>query len=253
MIAREKLYLSSIAPDAAEIAQKEGLGLEIAEFCTASNMDADFSIYDARVKTSLSGVSHAILHAPFNELFPSAIDPKALELARYRYLQAARVAQSYGMTRIIVHSGYVPLVYHPSWFVERSVLFWKDLLSKLPPQMELMIENVLEDSPELLRTLVKGVNQTRFRLCLDIGHANICGALAPAAWLAQSADCIGHFHIHNNAGDVDAHAPVLEGNIDITEFLMRAQTLCPDATYTLETRTCGQSVVYLAEAGLLAP
>ena len=38
----EKLYISTIAEDDAELAQKYGLGLEIAEYCTAWNMDEFF-------------------------------------------------------------------------------------------------------------------------------------------------------------------------------------------------------------------
>ena len=36
---KNELYLSTIDPRAGEIARKYGLGLEIAEFCTALNMD----------------------------------------------------------------------------------------------------------------------------------------------------------------------------------------------------------------------
>ena len=40
---REILYLSTTAEDAPELARENGLGLEIAEFCTASNMDRDYA------------------------------------------------------------------------------------------------------------------------------------------------------------------------------------------------------------------
>ena len=39
MLNKENIYLSTIAPDAAETARKWGVHLEIAEFCTAWNMD----------------------------------------------------------------------------------------------------------------------------------------------------------------------------------------------------------------------
>ena len=39
---KDQLFLSTIAPDAAEEARRHGLGLEIAEYCTAWNMDEQF-------------------------------------------------------------------------------------------------------------------------------------------------------------------------------------------------------------------
>ena len=43
---REKIYLSTIAPDASRIAREYGFGLEIAEYCTAWNMDEKFAGVD---------------------------------------------------------------------------------------------------------------------------------------------------------------------------------------------------------------
>ena len=38
----EKLYISTTASDAYDVAQKHGLGIEIANFCTAWNIDDNF-------------------------------------------------------------------------------------------------------------------------------------------------------------------------------------------------------------------
>ena len=78
---KDQLFLSTIAPDAAEEARRHGLGLEIAEYCTAWNMDEQFESTHAAVTKELTGVGRRLLHAPFNELFPCAVDPKARELA----------------------------------------------------------------------------------------------------------------------------------------------------------------------------
>ena len=87
MLNKERIYLSTIASDAAETARSWGLNLEIAEFCTAWNMDRKFPAVDRRVQEAIRGVGSLLLHAPFNELFPCAIDPKARELAADRFRQ----------------------------------------------------------------------------------------------------------------------------------------------------------------------
>lgn len=73
---KNQLFLSTIAPDAAEEARRHGLGLEIAEYCTAWNMDEQFETTHAAVTEELTGVGRRLLHAPFSELFPCAVDRK---------------------------------------------------------------------------------------------------------------------------------------------------------------------------------
>ena len=65
-ISRERLYLSTLAPDAAELARSRGLGVELAEYCTAYNMDREFAGTDAVVQAELRGNPRPIQHAPFN-------------------------------------------------------------------------------------------------------------------------------------------------------------------------------------------
>lgn len=47
---KDKIYISTTASDAAEVARRWGLGIEIAEFCTAWNMDDKFAETDAQVR-----------------------------------------------------------------------------------------------------------------------------------------------------------------------------------------------------------
>ena len=62
---KENLYLSTIAPDAVHMAKEYGIHLEIAEYCTAWNMDEKFGGVDQVVRKKLDGISQSVLHAPF--------------------------------------------------------------------------------------------------------------------------------------------------------------------------------------------
>lgn len=53
---KERFYISTIDPNAADTAREYGLGLEIAEYCTAWNMDREFPETDAAVREKLEGV-----------------------------------------------------------------------------------------------------------------------------------------------------------------------------------------------------
>ena len=80
-----------------ELAEEYGLGLEIAEYCTAWNMDEHFEEVDVAVRKKIDGKDSLVLHAPFNELFPCAIDKMVREVARVRYRQAFKIAAEYGL------------------------------------------------------------------------------------------------------------------------------------------------------------
>lgn len=243
---REKIYLSTIASDAPFYAREYGFGLEIAEFCTAWNIDRRFELTDSRVRESLQGISRSILHAPSNELFPCAIDEKARELAAYRYRQAIDLAKRYGSKKVVIHGGYHPWMYYPVWYVGQSVSFWKDFL-KEDPGVEIVLENVLETQPDLILEILEGVDDPRLRMCFDVGHINAYSYIPIMDWLETCAPWIGHIHVNNNDGREDLHQGLQDGIIPMKELLQRIESLCPEATITLEMTQTKSSLEWLRE------
>ena len=243
---RQNLYLATIDPNAHFLARQYGLGLEISEFCTAYNMDSHFAQVDPAVREKITYSDRFVLHAPFNELFPCAIDPKATELARQRYLQAIQLARAYGASKVVIHGGYNARMYYPVWYTEQSILFWKDFL-KEDPGVQIVLENVLEEEPGMLLDIVQGVNDPRLRLCLDVGHVNAYSDIPVTAWIDACAPFISHFHIHNNDGSWDTHSPLFEGTIPMEALLNKISTFCPEATVTLELADAESSLKWMEE------
>ena len=243
---KAKIYLSTIDPQAHAVAQKYSLGLEIAEYCTAWNMDEQFLQTDAAVRRKLAGIEKRVLHAPFNELFPCAIDPKARALAAARYRQAIALAVEYGAEKVVIHGGYNPQIYYPVWYVEQSVSFWKSFLEGAP-NVPIVLENVLEETPDMLLNIVRGVNDPRLRLCLDVGHVNTYSKIPVMDWLMLWTPYLSHFHIHNNDGSQDSHSALNQGTIPMKEFLRKAMEICPEATFALEVMEAEPSVSWLEE------
>ena len=253
MLDRTKIYVSTIADDAVETAEAFRFGLEIAEFCTAANMDDDRSKWDAVVREKLRGFDRCTFHAPFNELCPAAIEPRIYEVARQRYREAAALAQTYGAKRMVVHSGYVPLVYFKGYFHERSVTFWRELLGDLPQDFTLLLENVLEDEPGMLVGIVSEINDPRFRLCLDVGHANtIVSEIPISEWIEICAPYLGHVHLHNNYRQYDNHNPPDDGTMDATaatKLLLEKNP--PDMTLTIESIEAKPTATWLENGGFI--
>lgn len=242
------LYLSTIDPNAGNLARGAGLGIEIAQFCTAENIDTLFPRTDAAVRREIDGIDRRVLHGPFNELFPCAIDPLARKLAAYRYGQGLELAKQYGAAKLILHGGFSPRLYYPCWYVEQSIAFWKEFLEVHPGQYEICLENVMEESPDSLLSIVRGVDDPRLKLCLDVGHANVYSSLSPMEWMDSLGDALSHMHLHNNDGSADTHSALNRGTIPMAELIAKIPA---GITATLELPEIGDAVVWLKEEGLL--
>lgn len=246
---KERLFLSTIADDAVQTAREFGLGVELAQFCLAENMDKTPPDVQASLDAALE-VPRRVLHAPFAELCPAAIDPLVRAVTRRRFLQAAALAKRYGAEKMVVHSGFIPLVYYPEWFAPQSAAFWREFLNDVDG-LTLCVENVMETSPDALRQIAEQVNDPRLRICFDVGHA-FCqsGELAP--WLDALAPYISHVHLHNNHGTFDEHLGLPDGTLDMAAVIRQLEALAPQATCTLEVRSARASVEWLLKEGLLS-
>ena len=245
---RSQLYLSTIDPEAGNIARAQGLGVEIADFCTACNADELFDETNRRVLAQTRGIARRVLHGPFNELFPCAIDPLARKLAAYRYAQALELTRQYGAQKLVLHGGYCPRLYFPCWYVEQSVAFWREFLEQHPGAYEICLENVMEETPEMLLSIVRQVADPRLRLCLDVGHVNSYSGIPAIEWMAQYGPWLSHLHLHNNDASADTHSPLPRGSLPMADIIRRIDTAM---TATLELMEIGDSLPWLEAHGLL--
>ena len=244
----DRLYLSTIDPEAGKLARIFGLGIEIADYCTAVNLDEAFSQTDEKLQKQLANVPRRLLHGPFNELFPCAIDPLARRLAAFRYDQALNLSQRYGAAKLILHGGYSPRLYFPCWYVEQSVLFWREFLESHPGDYEICLENVMEEEPELLRSIVSQVDDPRLGLCLDVGHVNVYSRIPAEKWLACWGEFLSHAHLHNNDGTADTHSALNQGSLPMALLI---DALPSAATATLELPQIGENIQWLKNQGIL--
>ena len=63
---KDRLYISTVAENDVLTAENYGLGLEIAEYCTAMNMDTYFAETDKTVRKKMSRAGRFVFHGPFN-------------------------------------------------------------------------------------------------------------------------------------------------------------------------------------------
>jgi len=249
------IYIHKMGP----LAKKYQLGLELAEFCISDNCQNPADVMPFFEENTRDYTSQLLLHAPFNELMPHTNEPLLIGVCDIRYGQSYALAERYGCEKMIVHANFVPSLYFESWFIEKQTDYWKRFMDEHPGNCILCVENVMEARPELITEIVARVNNPRFRMCLDIGHANLF-PVTVEGWLEASAPYLSHLHIHNNNGPVlsgppaagDLHHGLGNGIIDYEAILKKADALVPEGlTATIESVEAESSCSWLKEKGFI--
>lgn len=252
---KDRLYIATFETDALSVAKEYGLGLEMNHTCISEALDKDCGRLISKMKEDAACSSAVpILHGPFTEIYPAAIDPLARELAFKRLEQAFEVCAALGINRMVVHTGWLPSIYFRDWQAEKSAVFWQRFMKDKPKDFSLFIENVLEDTPLMLADMMKLIPDRRVKLCLDVGHANVMtpDIFPVTRWISELAPRIGHFHLHNNYGDMDSHGDFSSGSMDMDEVLSTALKLCSsDTTFTIEADDCRSCAKWLAKHGYI--
>lgn len=268
---KDKIYIATFSEGAEEAAERYGFGLELDHLCISENLNEENREKITEEMTKAAAGRSAIVHGPFTELIPCAIDERARNLAMERHMESIEICRELGGKKLILHSGWIPSMYFPSWQVERSVEYWKKLVAKAFAAPEnatktcaapknaakacaapgedftICVENVFEPEPDTLIEIIDGVGDPRLKICLDVGHANAVKTTGTVEeWIEKMGERIGHFHLHNNDGGSDSHGELTDGALDMERILRLAEKRCPDVTYTIESRKCGKSAAWLA-------
>ena len=191
----------------------------------------DEGLLDQVAQTLASANVRPTIHAPFFDLNPGALDPLIRQVTHQRLSQALAVAARLNAHLMVIHPGV------DKWRYPNLEQVWKALAKEFfPPLIEqaaacdcrLALENIYEDTPELLVQLVDEIDSEWFGHCFDAGHWHLFGKRPMAEWLEAIGPRLYHLHLHDNHGSADEHLPVGEGTIDFTPLqrhLRQASTL----------------------------
>ena len=255
---KDKIYIATFSEGAKEAAERYGFGLELDHLCISENLNEENREKITEEMTKAAAGRRIIVHGPFTELIPCAIDERARELAMKRHMESVEICRKLGVRKLILHSGWIPSMYFPSWQVGRSVEYWKKLIDKAgaatpgtgaaPGEaLTICVENVFEPEPDTLIEIIDRVGDPRLKICLDVGHANAVKTTGTVEeWIEKMGERIGHFHLHNNDGGSDSHGELTDGALDMERILRLAEKRCPYATYTIESRKCEKSAAWMA-------
>jgi len=228
--------------DFLNLAKEWKVGLEFTGFEYPSSFHdkwkEDLEWYVKQLKGFKGPIS---MHGVYEDLYPASRDPKIVEVTEKRFKGSLDIAKKVGAEAVIFHPNYNPLVrtaaYRKEW-IQHSIKFWKGFLKNLKGNMTILLENLWEDEPSILKEVIDGVSSKKLKLCLDTGHVNTSSKVPMVKWLELLGKRIGYVHLSDNNGWEDQHLPLGEGNIKWEEFfeIMKNMGLKPDMCIEADTR-----------------
>lgn len=232
------------------LCRKNNLGIEIQGFYNPyiTNKGDLLKKHKEILSTISKGKSY---HAPFWDL---NLGTKIIELQDAMmkiYNEAYYTAKDLNCTEIVIHSNYNPGTYWYSGWIERSKVFLEKFLRDKDDSITLCIENQFEIDSELFIKLIDEINDSRVKICLDIGHVNANSNMSVEEWIKSLNNRIAYYHLHNNHGKQtilgynkdDEHLGIDNGTIDISKILKIAEEYTPNAIWNIECK-----VKYLEES-----
>jgi len=157
------------------------------------------------------------VHAPWADLSPGGLDEEVRKVTRRRFEETLRFCEVLEPENVVFHTGWYPGVKAEGGLLElwlkRSLEIWVPIFERAKSLgFKISLENTYEESPILIRELIK--DQEGVGFCLDVGHLNVFGGKDPEKWLSQLGKSLFEVHLHDNRGFYDEHLPLGEGIID---------------------------------------
>jgi sugar phosphate isomerase/epimerase len=157
------------------------------------------------------------LHGPFYDLVPGGMDKKILQASRDRLKEAFDLIPVFEPLSMVCHTGYDRKRYYEAQdaWLETALETWAPLVDSLRgTATTLMLENVYERTPRMLRRLLKGLNREKLGFCFDAGHMSAFSETGMEEWLKVLGPFLKQLHLHDNDGHWDDHWAIGQGTVD---------------------------------------
>lgn len=235
-------------------AVERGHGVDVADFISGSLLDDG-----SRCRGLMSWYRHRLpdvrgmvsFHGALWDLAPSAQDSKIRTATRDRVTQCLDIAEELGIEHVIFHLDFNALALAPSYpaeWAERQAAFWRQVWAGR--SMALLLENIREPRPDVVRAAVDQIDLQSVGVCLDAPHVHLFSKLSQSEWVRDLNSRIRHLHVSDNDRTGSQHLPPGQGTIDWQDLLgaLAAHGLCLPTTIEVSGVTGAEATIeYLCE------
>lgn len=216
-----------------ELCHKYGLGIEVQSFYDPEYLNVNPDAFEQHADY-IKKIPVRYLHGPFGDLCPGSFDSMVRDVALNRFELAFSSASKLNIHNIILHVGYVPDTSPAKNWIKRCCELWKQFLKDKPNDITFYLENLFEKTPEFVSELIEQIDDSRVKVCLDIGHAYCHSNEDVVTWVEHLGDKIRYVHMHNNHGSTDEHLGLNTGTMPIIDVCHALKQHSPKADLALE-------------------
>jgi sugar phosphate isomerase/epimerase len=178
------------------------------------------------------------IHGPFVGIEYTHIDHLIRQSIQKRIDMTFNVACILRAKRVILHSGYsleTEMFQLNELWLKENINYWKKEIYRWEKTgIEVVLENDVEKSPDLLVELVKAVNSSSLQLCLDVGHLHYFSPYLSVDWVNRMKSYLKHVHIHDNDQKADRHWPIGKGTFNFEDFYSSIENIISNITLSIE-------------------
>ena len=160
-------------------------------------------------------------HGPFMDLAPGGLDERIREMSICRLQRTMELVPLFSAQSVVFHAGYDDRRYHAhrqEW-LSCSLATWEPLVKRAEEiGVAIYLENVYEQTPEMILTLLEAIESKNLGFCLDMGHMNAFGVAPLKEWLDALGPRLWEVHLHDNDGQKDTHGPIGSGTTPFEEL-----------------------------------
>ncbi|GAB4528171.1 MAG: sugar phosphate isomerase/epimerase [Anaerolineae bacterium] len=202
--------------------------LEIQDVVWPGTLNGDWKPLVQQAKSALDGYTGRLgIHGPFFGLTIAAPDPVIAAAVSDRLKRALEFCAELGGTHMVVHSPVQFLgtpflsstepVMGQEMYLDAIRATMKDVIAMAESiNCTIVIENIFDRIPALMRALVVALDSPYVRMSLDTGHAYVSykeGGAPPDYWAKEASELLAHVHIQDTDGFADRHWAPGEGDI----------------------------------------
>lgn len=188
--------------------KKLNIGIEIQDFTEVNLKESEIKEIVKSYKSAFQDFTGIkALHGPFLDLKPASPDLLIRQVSYKRYLDTINIGTQLEMDYIIFHSQINPYLNEQSLRKLNNIQakeFWHKVLEETNYKGIILIENIFEETPHMLKEYIEEINRPNIKINLDIGHAKL-GKVGLEEWIKELKDYIAYMHIHTNNSLYDQH------------------------------------------------
>ena len=159
--------------------------------------------------------------SPFMDLAQGVLDELFLEVTDRRLQETMELVPVFRPQSGVFHTGYDERRYHAhrAEWLSGSLATWEPLVQQAEEMgVVIHLENVYEQTPEMILTLIEEMDSENLGFCLDMGHMNVFGEVTLSEWLDALGPHLKEVHLHDNNGLSDSHGPIGSGTAPFKEL-----------------------------------